>query len=366
MGGESDIRLAADDSGSHGSRTGHSDALAMPDMNLAQAGSDILGGSVPGMQSPSSTGLMGSMSKPSVQPHDTGIHQSGSDSASAMDDDDLLLAPEGGGSVIEEVSLSDVDLDLAGAASDSSLTASPSDKSAPSGGSGVDDELSLDGDFVLADERPKGKSGVGSDVSLGGDSGINLLPSDGGLSLEEEPLDLGGSAVDSLELPGDDQFVSLEEEADPDQATQLKADDQFMLSPSDAIGEEESDSGSQVIALEESESFDNDAATMLRGQAGMGAPLVADEMFAQPGMMAPGMMAGAAMAAGMAPGYAPQPVEAPYTIWQVVFLMALTGVMGLSAILIADVMQNMWTWQENGTAATFVMDNVIGMFGLDK
>src|SRR5437762_9055239 len=74
-------------------------------------------------------------------------------------------------------------------------------------------------DSVLDDEiRPgskasskAGSTGKGSDVTLGsGDSGINLAPSDSGLSLEEEPLDLGGgSAVESLELPEDEDVVAL-------------------------------------------------------------------------------------------------------------------------------------------------------------
>src|SRR5207247_5165786 len=98
-----------------------------------------------------------------------------------------------------------------------------------------------------------GSTGKGSDVTLGsGDSGINLAPSDSGLSLEEEPLDLGGgSAVESLELPEDEGVVALEgEAADQDASTQLKADNEFLLSAGEAMDEDESDSGSQVIALE--------------------------------------------------------------------------------------------------------------------
>src|SRR4051794_17007836 len=74
----------------------------------------------------------------------------------------------------------------------------------------------------------KGSTGHGSDVTLGaGDSGINLSPSDSGLSLEEEPLDLGGgSGVESLELPEDEEVALGSEAADQDQATQIKADNE--------------------------------------------------------------------------------------------------------------------------------------------
>ena len=128
------------------------------------------------------------------------------------------------------------------------------------------------------DRGPGGTgSGKGSDVTLGtGDSGINLNPSDSGLSLEEEPLELGGSGVDSLELPEDEEVISLDADAaDPDQATQLKADNEFLLAPGDKA-EDESDSGSQVIALEDSEAFDQEAATMLGPAAGPARVLTAD------------------------------------------------------------------------------------------
>lgn len=112
-----------------------------------------------------------------------------------------------------------------------------------------------------------GGSGIGSDVTLGGgDSGTNLAsPADSGLSLEDEPLDLMGSSVDaSFELGEDDDVISLSNElADPDEATQLKADEEFLLSPAGDLGGDDSDSGSQVIALEDSEAFDENADTML-------------------------------------------------------------------------------------------------------
>src|SRR3954454_18673690 len=96
---------------------------------------------------------------------------------------------------------------------------------------GEDEEDIGSSDSALDEEiRPTGSkpgsSGKGSDVTLGsGDSGINLKPSDSGLSLEEEPLDLGGgSGVESLELPEDDDVVALEGDADQEASTQLKAD----------------------------------------------------------------------------------------------------------------------------------------------
>jgi excisionase family DNA binding protein len=243
-----------------------------------------------------------------------------------------------------------------------------------SAGSGLqlDDELSLgedddigSSDSALDEEiRPTaGSTGKGSDVTLGsGDSGINLAPSDSGLSLEEEPLDLGGSGVESLELPEDEEIISLEDEAaDREEATQLKADNEFLLSAGDNLQEDESDSGSQVIALEDSESFDQDAATMLKtGEAGPLAadvfqPIAAEDQLEAP---TPGM-------ATTAPVYVQVPsVEAPYSVMNVLSLGIITGLLALSGMMMVDVMLNMWSFSGTNGVSTGIMDAFVGMFGM--
>jgi len=230
-----------------------------------------------------------------------------------------------------------------------------------------DEEISLD-----ALELKKGP-GTGSDVTYApGDSGIGIrTPSDSGLSLDEEPLDLGGSGVDQLELPEDDDVISLEEEvADPDLATQLKADEAFSLSPASAEGgpEDESDSGSQVIALEDSSAFDQNAATMLN----QGAPLLAEGAFTEmpmPGFDmggAPGMMPAAAPGMQAQQYVVTAPVETPYSVWNVLGLMATAGVLALSGMLMWDVVLNLWTYDSTATASTSLMDAIIGAVGLSK
>ena len=225
-----------------------------------------------------------------------------------------------------------------------------------------DSDSALDEDVKL-DKGPGGTgSGKGSDVTLGaGDSGINLAPTDSGLSLEEEPLDLGGgSSVESLELPEDDEVISLEQEsADPDQATQLKADNEFLLSPGEAMTEDESDSGSQVIALEDSEAFDQDAATMLKADQA----LAADAFQPMPDAMA-GMPAGP-MGAGQ-PVYVQVPVqEIPYSIWNVLSLALVALMLTLTGMLMVDVMLNMWSFSGSTSASTSIMDFFIKTFNLD-
>jgi len=229
-----------------------------------------------------------------------------------------------------------------------------------------DDEISLD-----AAEQKKG-SGHGSDVTYTpSDSGIGIrTPSDSGLSLDEEPLDLGGSGVDKLELPEDDDVISLEEEvADPDLATQLKADEAFSLSPASAEGgpDDESDSGSQVIALEDSSAFDQNAATMLnQGAAGA---LMPEGAF---GEAMPGFDMNAGVMPAAVPGMQPQqyvvtaPVETPYSVWNVLGLMATATVLALSGMLMWDVVLNLWSYDSGTTASTSLMDAIIGAVGLNK
>ena len=63
-------------------------------------------------------------------------------------------------------------------------------------GSSLGDVLADDELVIADDDDDLVISGAGSDISVAGDSGINLMsPSDSGLSLESEPLDLAGSSI---------------------------------------------------------------------------------------------------------------------------------------------------------------------------
>jgi len=233
-------------------------------------------------------------------------------------------------------------------------------------------DLSLGED---SDDLVLGGSGIGSDVSLDpGGSGINLAtPSDSGLSLEE-PLELGGSNVEALELPEDEDMVAIgEAPADPDQATMLKADDEFTLTPMGEFGgEDSSGSGSQVIELSDGSGFDDAAATILGGgmaaAAGVG--------------MAAGGLGGAAVlqevpavdpSAGLGPVVTPAagrpqpmvmtgPVEANYSIWNVMFLLCVVMVMGLSGLMMVDLLRNMWAFDGTTSASSSVMDTILEAF----
>ena len=107
-----------------------------------------------------------------------------------------------------------------------------------------------------------GGSGAGSDISIGGDSGISLVdPADSGLSLEA-PLNLS-KGEESLEL-GEDDLLGMA--SDAGSVSGLKSEDDFQLTPmEDLTDTEDSESGSQVIALD-TEGEGDEAATMVGGR----------------------------------------------------------------------------------------------------
>jgi len=285
-------------------------------------------------------------------------------------DSDLQLAHDSGVELGEEESggagsgsgLDELDLTLE---EDVSLEDSQLGQPDESGGSTID----LTGKDLDDDDLVLGGSGTGSDITIGGDSGISLVdPADSGLSLSE-PLELGeGDSSAALQL-GEDDMISLGEEADTDAPTELKTDDDFLLTPLEEAVDEESESGSQVIALD-TEGEGDEAATMIaESGAGMGAML--DEgLGAQPGAdfgpaadaAALGMQPGA-MAQG-APLTQPAAVlpEAPYSIWNVLSLALCLIVLILGGWFMYDLMRNMWSWGGTHEVTSSMMDWVLSLF----
>jgi excisionase family DNA binding protein len=242
-----------------------------------------------------------------------------------------------------------------------------------------DSEISLGGSDIASDASRASSSGfgsaidldldddelvLGSDVTAGaGDSGINLgNPSDSGLSLEE-PLELGlGSSVESLEL-GEDDMLVVNDSADAESPTKLQADDDFLLSPVD-LEAEEPDSGSQVIDLD-SEEFDESAATMLaenatpRGSAAAVDFEAIDEDDA-------GLLAEVATPAAAAAAISPasrQIAEPQYSIWNVLSLFCIFCVLGLTGMMMLDLISNIWSWDKNLAFNSAIMDTILKMLG---
>jgi excisionase family DNA binding protein len=209
---------------------------------------------------------------------------------------------------------------------------------------GEDDELVLEG---------------GSDAGhAAGDTGIGLAsPSDSGLNLEEEPLDLAGSSVSSLELPEDEDLLDLEDlEAEPPVAS--VEDEDFQLAPSSTLQEDEEDSGSQVIALEDSSAFGAPLEGGLEdAEAVLGEEAQVDEMAGalEEGEAAPVTLPTVQLATAQ---------DLPYSIWNVLSLLAIVFVLAVTGMLMTDLVRNMWTWDETFTASTPIMDVMVRMFGL--
>ncbi len=254
----------------------------------------------------------------------------------------------------EDVQLEDSQLSLG---EDSGITSG-------SGGSAIELSPSLeDEDLVL------GGSGSGSDITIGQDSGISLVdPQDSGLSLDE-PLELA-SDDESLAL-GEDDMLTLSEEADTESPTQLQADDDFLLTPLDeGADEEDSESGSQVIALDEAAG--DEAATMVAG-GGMAAMLDEEVGGVDMGLgvspLEPALGVGAPLGvqqpatpgAPLAPGAAALP-EAPFGTFAMVFLSLCLVLMVLCGMMAYDLMRNMWSWSGPYDVTSALMDFILGLF----
>jgi hypothetical protein len=228
--------------------------------------------------------------------------------------------------------------------------------------SGAEEKLD-DDDLVL------GGSGSGSDISIGGDSGISLVdPRDSGLALDE-PLELGALSDDGLELGEDDMLAISEEAAPATGRSSSSAADDFLLTPlEEETSEEDSESGSQVIALD-TEAEEATAVTGGEPSAPMAGTF--DEELGGSGIGLAAPAAGIAPAVTIAPR-APQPAlaegmplamgvprETPLgTGWLVglgacVFLLALGGMMSY------DLVRNMWSWNAPFTINSSLMDMVL-------
>lgn len=290
---------------------------------------------------------------------------SGSDPSSVLDDDEDELS-FGSSSLSLASDSRSLTEDVANdAASKSSVKAS--DSGLLLGGS--DDDLLLaddDDDFTFNDDSGSlvDSSEMSSDFEDSGslilddsdssqeimleanESGINLDASSSGISLAESgELDLGASDIDALDFEGgDDEIVMLDDE---DDSPMMLEEDDFNLTPLDSSMEDDDTSGSQVIALEDSEIYaDDSAATVLSGDDGFtadggfddgfggGVGGGFDESFDEGGVMPAAGVAGVA-AAGMLE-------EAPYSVAQVISLGGILFLMLAGGMVAYNLAQNLW------------------------
>jgi excisionase family DNA binding protein len=244
--------------------------------------------------------------------------------------------------------------------SDKPVTAKP-----PSDGGGSVLELGEDDDVLGL-----GSSGIDSDVTRSvSDSGISLIdPSDSGLSLERNDLQLAGSKLESLDLGGDD-LITLDDQDLSEAATQLKADDDFLLTPAEEAATEES-SGSQVIALDSELDFDESSTTMVGG--GPGVTALEEEEEAEPslGGMSSGDLGPSLGSLPPTTTLAPAPTMAAMTagsdmnfaLWNILLLVPLLLCLILCGSMLFDLMRNMWSWNGAYPVNSSLMDMILSWF----
>jgi hypothetical protein len=234
--------------------------------------------------------------------------------------------------------LADDEINLTGSESDRRRMTSGSDTR--KGESAL--ELAADDELVL-ESKPD------SDITVGGgDSGISLVdPHDSGLSLEQ-PLELEAASAESFDL-GEDDIISLDEEASSEESTELKSDDDFLLTPIDDAADE-SDSGSQVIALDSEEEFS--------GGFGSSPALLEEDLSASGPLVAPGLAPAASLAAGATAVPTSYVAEPPYSFANIAALVACFVFMLLGGAFMYDLVRQMWSWDAPYALNNAMMDSL--------
>ena len=223
-----------------------------------------------------------------------------------------------------------------------------------------------DSDLVLDDSDSSAEI-----VLAGGESGINLGKNASGIELDEEPLELGGSDIDSLELPEDDDELLELDDLGSDVGT-LAQEDEFKLTALEEDLEDQS-SGSQVIALEDSAIYSDEGEAsilgseelaaqpaMLPSESGVAFGGEVGSVFDQAGVATTGAVAAGGMGAA---AMVPAAVEAPYTIWQVIGLGFVAALLLVGGMIGYDIARNLWM-PEDQVISTGVMKFFLEITGL--
>jgi hypothetical protein len=334
---QSDVTLAADSSG------------VGSDVKLVLSGSDVKKKAEPAK----SDSQKGASALDDLKLEPTGSGISGSDALAAVAPGSSPSA-KAGGSGSGSFKLADDEIRLAESAGTGSSSKKRASDSKKAGESDFSRSLELDDDVLSA--KPD------SDITRGAaDSGLHLTdPKDSGLSLEE-PLVLGGGSNKELLELGEADVISLEENADMEGATQLKPDEDFLLTPVQETTADESDSGSQVIALDADEEMSSGA--FAPAASGMVAMLEEDT-----GAEGPlGVTATGALAAGPTLIAAPQAAEAPYSGWNIVGLVCAALLLLMTGMMVFDLSRNMWQWSGVGGANKSIFESIEKTIGwMDK
>jgi hypothetical protein len=236
-----------------------------------------------------------------------------------------------------------------------------------------DDALADDDDLVIADDDDDLMiSSEGSDISVAGDSGINLMsPSDSGLSLESEPLDLAGSSISALDLgaelsEGGSSGSGVGSGSGDGSAVDFQADEEFQLSPSGLGLEADIESGSQVIEVEDSDAIAEPVEFEDAGfgdDAGLGGDVFGEEQEAGGVSDALELDESEPVADDMVGPVRGGGYEVPFTLLQCVTLVMILFVLCLGGILMTDLVRNMWAYSEPAAPVSSLTNSLIGLMG---
>ncbi len=311
-----------------------------------------------------------------------------SDGLELFNDDDLASEmPTSGRAGHSESVLSDMDL-LSSQHGGSGLIRGDSSASVLSGSKlplmGMDSTPVTDGavegsDLAISDDDDLVLGGGGSDLALAGDSGLNLMsPSDSGLSLEAEPLDLAGSSISALDLAVDADGSgkgSKKSGSGSGSLVDFRADQEFNLSPSGVNIDADEDSGSQVIEVEDSADafapvMEEEGGVVLDaagfddlGAVDGGAMGEVAEMEVVDDSMQPEEEVAMESEAGaqMVPAY-----EVPYSTLSVMALLCVLMVLSLGGMVMTDMVRNLSEPAGISPQVSSLTEYLLKMFGLAK
>ena len=284
-------------------------------------------------------------------------------------DEDYALAGDSGLSLDEDPNAAE--------ASDVMNAASLDINSTLDSSSGVSQDANVLG--IGEDDLVLGESDVMSDVTLNGESsGINLYKPEGdsGISLDDNELsgalDAGSVAMksDSLnvnldDLVLDDDSLSIIEGASS--ASLPEEGNEFTLTTTPDDTEDESETGSQVIALSENSSDFSDPLMGVGPGAIEGAAEGVD-MGIDSSVPAgePGLYGGV-----LPPDVTPELIELareigkkdkPYTILNIIGLFLCIVMLTMTLIMSVDLVRNMWSWQGPYQVNSNLMDWLLSYF----
>jgi len=213
------------------------------------------------------------------------------------------------------------------------------------------DEAGAEVDLMLGDEVVLDGTGSSPKLSLAKDSGLSLLEAD----VELEPVATGGSDGG---IDDDDDILALvdAEGAEKTSTIAIPVEDDFQLMPGADMHPDDSESSSQVIALEE----DN----MFGAPVGM-SPGPAFTPFGSPEPMAvapqPGPFGAGEYGSQMTPAFVtPTSSEPTYGTGSIVMLLICAFALVVCGCMSFDLIIHIWSWKEPFVINSTIMNLVAG------